>query len=416
MPAADALNYPYIRVRDVDWLKRSLLVFPHIVRLTPGFERGAPADDPEIAPFTFPRNGEDEDDALLRPANLNLPHVQDCQLELRDALRSRLEINPATFLARFGKDAAKRQNALGSIKKQTDWERRLRPGASFQVHPFKLGVLWHFLYEHKLAWKPERESADYRGYLEMHPDLGEAVMATLAAASAEAGGLRVVTEFPKLHGKLIGTPREEILDVCLDRPKGDSKVTGEHVIQEFIVHRRCNVDLLAQDGIYELHEERKALADFRAHLEKLAAAEFTQPIYDDDVRRGKIEALVGDLLKDWKKEQAQLAGSGRRFFGDGALAEPKKMIEKIGETLLKPEGAVAGAQGATLSSLPAGVHEAATGGHYGPVLVAAGFGFAVGVVFRGIESWQKTRQAAKDSPLRYLTMLESQGVTFTVTP
>lgn len=62
------------------------------------------------------------------------------------------------------------------------------------------------------------------------------------------------------------------------------------------------------------------------------------------------------------------------------------------------------------------MHEAATGGHVGPVLVAAGFGFAVGVVFRSIESWQKTRQAAKDSPLRYLTMLESQGVTFTVTP
>jgi hypothetical protein len=40
MPAADALNYPYIRIRDVDWLKRSLLVFPHIVRMTPGSARG----------------------------------------------------------------------------------------------------------------------------------------------------------------------------------------------------------------------------------------------------------------------------------------------------------------------------------------------------------------------------------------
>ena len=45
MTVADALNYPYIRVRDVEWLKRALLVFPHVVRMTPGFARGAPADD-----------------------------------------------------------------------------------------------------------------------------------------------------------------------------------------------------------------------------------------------------------------------------------------------------------------------------------------------------------------------------------
>jgi hypothetical protein len=59
MAAADALNYPYIRVRDVDWLKRTLLVFPHVVRMTPGFARGAPADDEWIAPFTYPRNDEE---------------------------------------------------------------------------------------------------------------------------------------------------------------------------------------------------------------------------------------------------------------------------------------------------------------------------------------------------------------------
>jgi hypothetical protein len=28
----DALNYPYIRVRDLDWLKQTLLIFPHVAR------------------------------------------------------------------------------------------------------------------------------------------------------------------------------------------------------------------------------------------------------------------------------------------------------------------------------------------------------------------------------------------------
>jgi hypothetical protein len=31
----DALNYPYIRVRDLDWLKQTLLIFPHVARMTP---------------------------------------------------------------------------------------------------------------------------------------------------------------------------------------------------------------------------------------------------------------------------------------------------------------------------------------------------------------------------------------------
>jgi len=91
------------------------------------------------------------------------------------------------------------------------------------------------------------------------------------------------------------------------------------------------------------------------------------------------------------------------------LADPRKFIEKIGEALLKPEAGLAGAQGAAIAGVPA-----ATAGSLTPVVVAAGFGFVVGVVVRTIESWAKTRQAAKESPLRYLTALEKQGVTFTV--
>lgn len=196
-------------------------------------------------------------------------------------------------------------------------------------------------------------------------------------------------------------------------PQGCGKVTGEHIL-EFIVHKQCDVDLLAQEGIYELHEERKALADFRRKLEELAAKEFTRPIYDVGVRDEKIKDLLADLFREWDKERAALAGTGRRFFGEGALAEPRKFIEKIGEALLKPDAGLAGAQGATLAGVPQAAHAAAAGGSPTPVLVTAGFGFVVGVVVRSIESWRKTRQASKHSPLRYLTALESQGVVFTV--
>ena len=135
MTVADALNYPYIRVRDVEWLKRALLVFPHVVRMTPGFARGAPADDQWIEPFTYPR--KDEEVPLLRPARLDLPHVYGCQLELRTELESRIAADPEAFRARFGKSAAK-SDARGSIREPTPWERRLDPGANVQIHPYKL--------------------------------------------------------------------------------------------------------------------------------------------------------------------------------------------------------------------------------------------------------------------------------------
>ena len=31
----DALYYPYVHIRNVEWLKRTLLLFPHVVRMVP---------------------------------------------------------------------------------------------------------------------------------------------------------------------------------------------------------------------------------------------------------------------------------------------------------------------------------------------------------------------------------------------
>ena len=61
-------------------------------------------------------------------------------------------------------------------------------------------------------------------------------MATLAVACAENEGLQVVTEFPKLHGTLIGIPRDAILKVCLQEPKPSGAISGQKVA-EFLVYR-----------------------------------------------------------------------------------------------------------------------------------------------------------------------------------
>src|ERR1700750_860702 len=94
----DALNYPYIRVRSLDWLKRTLLIFPHVVRMTP--EIRAPAEDPHFSAFTQSESGRYP---LLRPADLHSSHVQDAQLELVAELEQRLEQDRRGFRARYGR-------------------------------------------------------------------------------------------------------------------------------------------------------------------------------------------------------------------------------------------------------------------------------------------------------------------------
>lgn len=394
----DALNYPYIRVRSADWLKRTLLIFPHVVRMTP-FE-GAPADDPEIAAFA---QFAGRRAPLLRSADLHNTHVYEAQRELVAELRTRLGADERNFRRRFGRESAG-QRDVGSIKTPTVWERRLAAGATFQIHSYKLfEELTDFLRQERLAWRPARGIADGPQYLEMHPALGEAVMATLAMACAENEGLQVVTEFPELHGKLLGTPREKILSACLDGARPSGRTSGEQ-IAEFLVYRRCDVDRLSVEGIAALKRERDALSEFRGRLEELAKT-LPPTIHSDERLQERLDDLLSDMFREWERDQANLSASARKFFGEGVLSEPGKLVQRLVEAAVKPEtghDVIKGAMVGSIAGVPSGV------------LAGAGAGFVVALVFRTVESWGKARRSAKKSPLRYLTRLQEQGVSFSV--
>jgi hypothetical protein len=379
----DALNYPYIRVRSVDWLKRTLLIFPHVVRMTPAW--GAPADDPEISAFM---NFEGRRGPLLRAADLQGTPVHKAQHALIEELRSRIEVDGSTFRNRFGRQATEIRSA--DFSRHSDvWDRRLLD-RTFQIHTYKLlEELTAFLTYEDLAWEPAPELADGTNYIEMHPALGEAIMATLAMACAENEGLQVVTEFPELHGKLLGVPREKILAATFDDDGPGGGTSGQQ-IAEFLVYRCCDVDLLSAEAIAGLQDERQALADFRTKIDELAAT-LPETIHSQKHREQYLSERVSDLLGQWKQDQANFGPKGRRFFGEGLLSEPGKFAEKM------VEAAVIG----TVTS--------------GTVL-GAGAGFGVAVVFHGVESAFKARREAKNGPLRYLTKLQDQGVSFSVAP
>ena len=347
MPAdTDALNYPYIGIRSADWLKRTLLIFPHVARMTPFSD--APADDPDIEEF---RRQVGRRGPLLRSANLWAPHVESAQTELIRELDLLLHASGDDLLKRFQRRRPPKRDSGQTLGHLTVWEQRLsvdRP--SFQIHSEKiLGDLLEYLLRRKLAWRPEAHRSHGMRYVEMNPRLGEAIMATLAVACAENEGLQVVTEFPKLHGSLIGTPRDSILKACLEDPKSSGRTSGQQVA-EFLVYRRCDVSALTAERIAALKSERDALADFREKLEDLAAT-LPAEIHSEKILKERLDDLLNDIFEQWRSDQANLSAYARRLFGEGALAEPEKLIQKLVENAIKPENVAGAATGAAAALL-----------------------------------------------------------------
>jgi hypothetical protein len=159
--------------------------------------------------------------------------------------------------------------------------------------------------------------------------------------------------------------------------------------------------MLTAENIVRLKDERAALSDFRGKLEDLAKS-LPPIIHSEKVLHEHLEDALNDMFKKWENEQANIGHASRQFFGAGFGSEFKKIAEKLAEAAINPETDVEAAKGALI------------GGITGHVLTGVGAGFAIAVVFRGVESWRKTRREAKTSPLRYLTRMQEQGVSFSL--
>lgn len=396
---SDALNYPYIRVRSADWLKRTLLIFPHVVRMTP--KAHAPADDPEILPFTYTQGARGK---LLQSARLWDPEVKRAQKQLVVELDNIFAASPDSFLKRFQKQTMGREDLGATAGHLTVWEKRELRKASFQIHRHKLyDELVEYLRLKNLAWSAPEEMSDGPDYLEMNPRLGEAIMASLANACADNEGLQVITEFPDIHGRLLGVPRGGLLQASLQDKEFAPSGTSERQIAEFLVFRRCgSVQALTVDDIAALQEERAALASFRAKLEDLAAT-IPANIRSEAALTKRLEYALDEMFDAWRSDQAKSKVLSK-FFGDGVLAEPERMIRNLAEAVFKPETAAAAAAGVTsgggshMLGLDSGLATAA--------------GFAVAIFFRTASSAVRAREAARNSPYRYLSVLEKKGVVF----
>src|SRR5258708_18114780 len=100
----DALYYPYVHIRDVNWLKRTLLIFPHIVRMVP--RNFTPDDKLEIRKFASLTGAGDQ--PLLRQADLTTESVAEAHGALLKRIQKDVEDDPI-FLQRYNKDTTNTQ-------------------------------------------------------------------------------------------------------------------------------------------------------------------------------------------------------------------------------------------------------------------------------------------------------------------
>jgi hypothetical protein len=90
----NALYYPYIHVRDVSWLKATLLLFPEVRRMVP--VAYTPEDGDGVRAFV--------ERSLLTMANLLTARAMTAQEALANRLRA--DAQDPGFLSRYGRSAA----------------------------------------------------------------------------------------------------------------------------------------------------------------------------------------------------------------------------------------------------------------------------------------------------------------------
>ena len=184
----DGLYYPHIHVRDEAWLKATLLYFPHILRMVPAnFET---SDSAFITSLTKTPGIRGE--PLLGSYQLGNVITSGAADRLTERLMDDIKTIPG-FEQRFSRKAT--QDGYGK-------------DSQYLIHRSKAPrQFWAELTERGLMWAPsEFDAIDERYYrvlrhladnlsaewAAVHPILGEAFMATVAAAAARDEGLEVL--------------------------------------------------------------------------------------------------------------------------------------------------------------------------------------------------------------------------------
>lgn len=359
----DAVYYPYIHVRDKQWLNRTLLYFPHLVRMVP---RDYRLRDALWVREYFDTLGR-RDKPLLQTIDFWQEEVRNVQKVLAAKLQEDIEAQGPPFIERLNHAATLQHPSKDTFRISKD--RLIGIGATCE--------LYKVLMDNELIWEASA------GEFGIHPVLGEAVMATVAMALAARDGMDVVTPRNELHDVLAARQADAIYDVLV-RGKPAVPVHGPHLVDDLaslVVLDRFDVAPLSPKDIADLHKSGEDLAAFRSELAKLVAK--IPAMSNRALREEYLREMAEVVLNEWQKRRLNLSNFARSLYSPDALDVGKDAAKVILGGLLG---------GAKIS------------------LASVGAGLIVGVVWYAAERAVEVVQQAR--PYRWLSKIHKAGATF----
>lgn len=364
----DALYYPYIHVRDVNWLKATLLSFPQVRRIVPpDFELN---DLDEVKPFRVVKGARGE--ALLGDEPAYLYSAYQAQERLLGKLQNAAPEQLERFtLARTQTEFAENPNG-------------------FQMHAGKMQPLLEFLRAKHLAWPARQISANHPGeWFALHPQLGEVVMSLIAMVIAGEKQLDIVTSSGRVHRALAHMDEASLVGALFG---GNTAPHPAPLQASDMVDELCQVVMLtafdlsklsAQD-IAELQKDGKDLRKFKTEILKLAAS--IPDIADPVERQKRLAQAASEVGTQWEHYRRSLP----RFALDALLSA----------SAWKPPELLASALAGATST----------------VMLASGTGLLIGLgVYAGVGVWRGYKEKTS-SPYQYLTRIQQAGASIAPRP
>jgi hypothetical protein len=376
---AGALYYPYIHIKEVNWLKANLIIYPCVKRMLP--LTYIPSDG-EVHKFTQPF---DKKDPLLTPVNINSPRSREAQASLASKLEK--SSRSKTFRKTYGEETTRQSVSVDSL--------------GFQIHAMKLSEdLKQVLAKNKLSWEPiNREWYDFKkGYIEVHPRVGEAIMSTIAIACAHGEALDIVGDerSGELHHTLLEKDLESVYDAWLGPPKKMTppKAPSGEKLMEFILGVQGDLSSLSLKNIYNISSQREPINKLVEALREHAAN--IPPVDDEDQMDEAFKDAASDVMKGWRSDRKNLRGFAKTFFGADSAKQATDLARNVAEKTLSEVAKKSGWFGSMV-----------LGG-----LIAAGPGIVIGLVAHSGTTYYKIHQREENSPYRVLTTLERAGAVY----
>jgi hypothetical protein len=154
----------------------------------------------------------------------------------------------------------------------------------------------------------------------VHPILGEAFMATVAAAAARDVGLEVVTDSSYVHAVASCRDEETIYQMLIHgrQRTGASDPATTLRLAHLVIVGGFDVSNVTANDLVKMSKNREALFDFRCYLAERVAQ---IPEMDSEVKReAHLKAAAAEALDEWRKRLANMSRFAKRFFGIRLIA------------------------------------------------------------------------------------------------